>query len=158
MDRHPGKHGGLVTDNDDPKGLGRIRALVPEVLLQETTGWALPSAPFAGPGAGFHAVPPVGAAVWIEWPNGDPMQPPIWSSYWTDGDGVAGAGPSQVVVVTPAGHRLLFDDDVSEVTVEVSGGAQIVLGQNQATVEVAGQRIELSPSGVSINSGALEVQ
>lgn len=157
MDRYPGKHGGIVTDNDDPKGLGRIRALVPEVLLQESCGWALPCAPFAGPGAGFYAVPPVGAAVWVEWPNGDPMQTPIWSSFWTDGSGVAGAGPSQVVVITPAGHRLLLDDDGSEVTLEVSGGAQVRLGTDAVTVKVAGQQVELSPSGVSVNNGALEV-
>lgn len=157
MDRYPGKHRGIVTDNDDPKALGRVRALVPEVLLQEPSGWAMPCAPFAGPGAGFYAVPPVGAAVWIEWPDGDPMRPPIWGSHWTDGAGVAGAAPHQVVVITPAGHRLLLDDQESEVTVEVAGGAQVRLGTDTVTVQVVGQQLELSPSGVSINGGALEV-
>ena len=38
-----GKYRGLVTDNQDPLSLGRIRAKVPELLGDVETGWALPA-------------------------------------------------------------------------------------------------------------------
>jgi hypothetical protein len=51
-----GKYRGRVNDNRDPEGIGRIRALVPDVIGDEETGWALPSAPYAGDGVGFFFV------------------------------------------------------------------------------------------------------
>lgn len=61
--RHYGKYRGLVTDNQDPKNLARIRARVPEVLADVETGWALPCAPYAGDGSGHYTVPSPGAGV-----------------------------------------------------------------------------------------------
>ena len=42
-ERHYGKYRGIVTDNQDSKHLGRLKARVPEVLANVETGWALPS-------------------------------------------------------------------------------------------------------------------
>jgi uncharacterized protein involved in type VI secretion and phage assembly len=77
-----GKYRGKVTDNRDPERLGRIRALVPDVIGDEETGWALPSAPYAGDGVGFFFVPPIGANVWMEFEKGNPHNP-IWvGGFW----------------------------------------------------------------------------
>jgi hypothetical protein len=80
-----GKYRGKVTDNRDPEGLGRIRALVPDVIGDEEIGWALPSAPYAGDGVGFLFIPPIGANVWIEFEKGNPDNP-IWvGCFWDRG-------------------------------------------------------------------------
>jgi len=79
--RHYGKYRGIVTDNQDPQNLGRLRARVPEVLGNVETGWALPCAPYAGNGTGVFTVPPVGAGVWIEFEAGD-VSRPVWSGCW----------------------------------------------------------------------------
>lgn len=80
-----GKYRGRVNDNRDPEGLGRIRALVPDVIGDEETGWALPSAPYAGDGVGFLFIPPIGANVWIEFEKGNPDNP-IWvGCFWDRG-------------------------------------------------------------------------
>ena len=42
--RFYGKYRGVVQDNQDPRGMGRIRARVPEVLDDQTTPWAMPCA------------------------------------------------------------------------------------------------------------------
>ena len=75
VERHYGKYRGLVTDNQDPKNLARIRAKVPEVLQDVETGWALPSLPYSGKGSGFFRVPPSGAGVWVEFESGDVSRP-----------------------------------------------------------------------------------
>jgi hypothetical protein len=76
-----GKYRGRVTRNNDPRNLGRLRAVVPDVLGKVETGWAMPSVPFSGPEAGTFLVPPVGARVWIEWEAGN-VAKPIWSGCW----------------------------------------------------------------------------
>lgn len=77
-----GKYRGTVVNPADPLGLGRIMAMVPEVLGEVPSGWATPCAPYGGPGAGFLSVPPLGAGVWIEFEAGDASRP-IWSGcYW----------------------------------------------------------------------------
>src|SRR6185436_4797932 len=73
-----GKFRGVVTDNKDPKQIGRVRARVPDVMGDKESGWALPCFPFGGSGMGFIALPSVGAGVWIEFEHGDPDYP-IWA-------------------------------------------------------------------------------
>jgi uncharacterized protein involved in type VI secretion and phage assembly len=161
IDRCLGKYLAQVVDNDDPKGLARVRVQVPEILGEETTGWCLPSSPWAGPGVGLAVVPPVGALVLVEWPAGDTGRTPIWSgALWADGDGVEGAGPDALVVVTPAGHRLVLRDTDGEeaVEVEAASGARLVLDGDGALVEFGSQKIALTSSSVSVNDGALEVR
>jgi hypothetical protein len=80
-ERYYGKYRGIVTKNDDPLDLCRVQALVPEILGEINTGWALPCAPYAGKGVGFVTIPPVDAGVWIEFEAGD-VSRPIWAGTW----------------------------------------------------------------------------
>lgn len=80
--RHFGKFRGYVHDVKDPENRGRIRAVVPRLLGEDTpTGWALPSAPYAGPDQGFFTVPELGSGVWLEFEEGD-LSRPVWSGMW----------------------------------------------------------------------------
>ena len=65
-----GKYRGRVEKNVDPERLGRLQLSVPVVLQDVSTGWALPCVPYAGPGVGLFAIPPVGASVWVEFEGG----------------------------------------------------------------------------------------
>jgi type VI secretion system secreted protein VgrG len=90
--RHFGKHRGYVHDVKDPENRGRIRALVPRLLGEDTpTGWALPAAPFAGPDQGFFTVPELGSGVWIEFEEGD-LSRPVWSGMWWGAPGADDVG------------------------------------------------------------------
>jgi uncharacterized protein involved in type VI secretion and phage assembly len=160
MDRFPGCYAGVVVDNDDPKGLCRLKVKVPEVLGDETTGWALPSLPFAGSGVGLAVVPPAGSVVFVEWPAGDVLRAPVWrGAAWADGDGVPDAGPERIILLTTAGNRLEIDDTggAEAITLETPGGAQVLLDPDGVTVSFGSQKIALTSGSVSINDGALEV-
>ena len=54
-DRFYGKYRGIVLNNLDPTQTGRLQAMVPEVLGQIPSGWALPCQPFTGTGAGLSS-------------------------------------------------------------------------------------------------------
>ena len=141
-----GKFAGLVADVDDPEGLGRLRATVPELFGAETSAWALPCAPYAGPDQGFFAVPPVGAAVWIEFQAGD-VSRPIWcGGWWPRGDapkpeeGGQGAQATKVLK-TGSGLNIALDDD-GEAAV-ISDGA----GANKITLTSRNGRIVIEATG-----------
>jgi uncharacterized protein involved in type VI secretion and phage assembly len=159
-ERFPGKHAAIVVDNADPKGLSRIKVQVPEVFGEQETGWCRPCSPYAGSGVGLAVVPPVGSLVFVEWPAGDTTRPPIWSgAMWADGDGVPGATPDALMLVTPAGHKIVLNDASGDESVEVTAasGAKLLLDADGVTVEFGSQKIALTQSSISLNDGALEV-
>jgi uncharacterized protein involved in type VI secretion and phage assembly len=131
---------------------------VPEVL-SGSTGWCLPALPYAGDGVGLAIVPPVGASVWVEWPAGDLAKPPVWSgAYWTTGNGITGAGPGTILLVTPGGHRIEVSDDDSSITLGASGGAVITLDGNGITLDNGqGATITLQGSAISLNGESFKV-
>jgi uncharacterized protein involved in type VI secretion and phage assembly len=160
-ERFPGKHVAVVADNDDPKKLSRLKVKVPEILGEQETGWCLPCSPYAGAGIGLAAVPPVGSLVFVEWPAGDVTRPPIWAgATWADGDGVEGADPDALVLVTPSGHRIFLNDASGDEAIEVAAasGAKLTLDADGVLVEFGGQKIAVTRSSVSINDGALEIK
>jgi uncharacterized protein involved in type VI secretion and phage assembly len=149
--RHYGKYRGVVRDNDDPKKMGRIKVLVPEIYKDELSPWALPCAPYAGVGSGQFTIPPPDAGVWIEFEAGNPARP-IWTGCWWGRDetpkneeGTAGI-PSLKVIRSESGLLVSMDDDGQTISVsdengknilkiEVRSGDVLLKGASKVTVE-----------------------
>lgn len=129
--RYYGKYRGLVADNDDPQQLGRIKARVPEVLGDVTSGWALPCVPYAGNGSGQYTVPEPDTGVWIEFEAGDPSRP-IWSGcWWGDGQLPADNGgqsgtPDLKVIRSEQGLMVTLDDGGQVITVSDQDGSNLL--------------------------------
>lgn len=160
-----GKFRGKVLDNHDPLRQGRIRVEVPEVLGDGTMGWAMPCVPYAGPGVGLLAIPPVGANVWVEFEAGMADRP-IWAGcFWgrdelparvPDPDGVvlrAGpvtlvttdrAGPYPVAPPTPGSRTVELTVTATGFVLSQSGRAVLTVDQDTVTVELAGLQVALS--------------
>lgn len=135
-DRFYGKYRGLVAINVDPLSLGRLKAMVPEVLGEIPSSWALPCAPYAGTGAGFFAVPPIGAGVWIEFEAGD-VSRPVWTGCWwatgevpMDEKGIPAQAPTTKIFRTEFGLLMAYDDLAQTITISDA------LGLNLMTVKV----------------------
>ena len=161
IERVVGRHVAVVVDNVDPKNLCRVRVTAPEVLADQESGWCRPALPYAGPSVGFAAVPPVGSLVLIEWPGGDLSREPIWSGgAWADGDGVEGAGPDAVIIVTPGGNKIELRDESGSEKVELvaSSGATVTMDSNGLTLTFGSQKVALTNQSVSVNDGALEIR
>ncbi|MFJ3773474.1 phage baseplate assembly protein V [Streptomyces sp. NPDC090075] len=159
-----GKYRGKVTDNADPRQLGRVQVGCPAVLGDGNPVWAMPCVPYAGPGVGLFALPPVGADVWVEFEGGDPDHP-IWAGcFWSTGQ----------LPVTPAvAQKKVFRTDGVTVTVDDvsgSGGLTVVVSPPLVSTELrlaltadaialtnGSGSVKLTLDKVSINDGALEV-
>jgi hypothetical protein len=111
-----GRFRGTVVDTDDPLRLGRLRALVPGALNDVPSGWALPSAPYAGPGVGLFTVPPQGASVWVEFEEGDPDRPVWVGGFWGEGEPPPPASPDRKELRTTSSAIIL--DDSGGVTID----------------------------------------
>jgi uncharacterized protein involved in type VI secretion and phage assembly len=158
-----GKYRGTVAANVDPESCGRIQVQVPEVLGQNTPVWAMPAAPFAGPGVGFFALPPVGASVWVEFEAGI-LRYPIWSGcFWSRGDLAAADAQPTVAFLKTWGATIRIDDAASEVKVEVAGATitltpgQIKISAATITNDANGGKTQLTAAGFDAQQGALRV-
>jgi uncharacterized protein involved in type VI secretion and phage assembly len=159
-----GKYRGVVTDNQDPLFIGRVRAKVPDVLGDEQSGWAMACTPFAGKGTGFFAIPDVGTGVWIEFEHGDPEYP-VWTGCWW---GFVSDVPSEVlvppfqkvIIKSIGGNSILLDDTpgIGGITIQTAGGQKISLTPLGIEIDNGqGGSITLQGPQVSINNGGLDV-
>jgi len=177
-DRYYGKYRGFVSDNQDPEQRARLRLVVPSVLAEEVTGWALPCLPFGGMAdAGFFTVPEVDAQVWVEFEEGHASRP-IWTgTFWqASGDPPAEAAvdpPTTRVLKTVSGHVLQFDDKEDEerillahpegaqleidpngtVAITAADGATVTLDADAGSITVSdanGNVMEMTSSGTTV--------
>jgi uncharacterized protein involved in type VI secretion and phage assembly len=73
-----GKYRGVVVNNVDPEGMGRVKVQVPDVFGTKGSGFALPCVPCNLPKTAGSALPKTGATVWVEFEQGDANRP-IWT-------------------------------------------------------------------------------
>lgn len=152
--RFYGKYRGVV-DETDPKTM-RVKATVPAVLGESST-WCDACVPYAGTDVGFCFLPEPGSGVWIEFEAGD-VEYPIWSGcFWFSGEVPSDADKAVRVIVTKAGHKVIFDDDAGEIRIEDANGGSIVFDSSGVTIARASSSVAVGSTSVSVNDGAMEV-
>lgn len=162
-----GKYRGTVANNVDPMQMGRLQAIVPDVAGSIPTSWALPCLPMTGIQAGVFVVPAIGAAVWIEFEQGNPDYP-IWTGgFWgsaAEVPALALATPPglQSIVLQTMGQNTLMISDTPGPTggflLKTATGAMIAINDVGITISNGkGATIVLAGPSVTINQGALAV-
>jgi uncharacterized protein involved in type VI secretion and phage assembly len=116
---------------------------------------------------GVYVVPPVGAAVWVEFEHGNPNRP-IWVGcrFPSSSDVPSAAsegvpGDANIVIQSLAKHFIMISDVPGEggITLQSTSGAQIVvsdLGIMLSSGE-GGTTITMTEASVDINDGTLTV-
>src|SRR5215475_7880021 len=146
---------------------GRIQAIVPDATGAIPTSWALPCLPMAGIQAGVFTVPPIGAAVWIEFEQGN-TDYPIWTGgFWgsaAEVPALALATPPalQSIVLQTVGQNTLMISDTPGPTggilLKTTTGAMIAINDVGITISNGqGATIVLAGPSVTVNQGALAV-
>jgi len=127
---------GIVTDNQDPNDMGRVKVAYP--WRDDESDWARVATTMAGPERGTYFIPEVDDEVLVAFANGEIRYPYVLGSLWNGQDAPpeTNDGNNDVRKVTSrSGHELVFDDtDQSEaVKITTSGGHSIVLDDSSGS-------------------------
>lgn len=150
---------GLVTNNQDPDGLCRVKVSYPWHEQPRESYWARLAAPMAGKERGMVFIPEVGDEVLLAFERDDLRFPFVLGALWNGKDkppeANAGGNNDKRLFKSRKGHQLLFDDG-SRGVVELSlnDGKKVRMDDDGIKVEDGkGNRFTIDS-----NSGAVTVE
>lgn len=125
--RYYGLYRGVVSDNKDPEGRGRVKIFCPQVgQTAAPEVWVTPATPGAGSGRGMFFPPEKDDSVWVSFYEGDPSAPEVYLGGWFGVDSSkqteapqglkppASTLPEKKGWTTRAGHSFLFNDEAGK--------------------------------------------
>lgn len=159
---------GIVTNNSDPGGLGRVKVKFPWLSATDESFWARVSAPMAGNDRGTYFLPEVDDEVLVMFEHGDVRFPYVIGSLWNGKDKAPadnGDGKNNLrVIKSRSGHLIKLNDADGKETVEIvdaSGKNSIVIDTAKDTITItAGKDIMLAaPQGVlTLSAKQIEIK
>ncbi|MEH1841125.1 MAG: VgrG-related protein [Nostoc sp.] len=140
---------GLVTNNKDPKGWGRVKVQFPTLTKQHESNWARVVGLGASDKRGFYCLPEINDEVLVGFEHGDIHRPYIMGGVWNGKDKtvetVANTIKSRKVRVrtikTRTGHTIQFveEDDKSSkagIYIKTKSGHRIDLNDSLKFIEI----------------------
>lgn len=150
---------GLVTQNNDPEGLGRVKVSYPWHDQARESYWARLAAPMAGAGRGMVLIPEVGDEVLLAFERDDLRFPFVLGGLWNGADAPPVANEDgnndKRLFKSRKGHRLLFDDGARGVVeLSLDDGKKVRLDDDGLRVEDG----KGNTFSIDSNSGAVTIE
>ena len=154
---------GLVTNVNDPKGLGRVKLKFPWLSDTYESDWARMLQLGAGKGHGAVFLPEVDDEVLVAFEQGDTRCPYVLGALYNGVDKpvlgdklVGGSGVARRGIVSKKGHKLVFldDDAKSGVALMTAKNLRIALKDSATTIHISsGGKVVIEGGGdVSISA------
>jgi uncharacterized protein involved in type VI secretion and phage assembly len=165
---------GLVTNNDDPDRLGRVKVKYPTLSDSDESSWARVATPGGGAARGVQWIPEVGDEVLVGFELDDKTRPMILGGLWSrkdkppQPDTVQSGQTNAHLMASRRNHRVTLTDDPKsaiDLTLGDSGSAlhleksESTLGGEQklsvtaATIEVkASQKVVIEAPQIEISA------
>jgi uncharacterized protein involved in type VI secretion and phage assembly len=156
---------GIVTDNEDPEGMGRVKVKFPTLTEDHTSNWARVVSMGAANSRGFDCLPEIDDEVLVAFEHGDIHRPYVLGGVWNGQDAPPNKPEDNVqdgkvrlrTIQTRTGHKLQFvEEDKQEkagIYLETTGKHKVRLNDSDAFVEIetaAGNVVKLDDKGQSI--------
>jgi len=135
-----------VSSNEDPKGLGRLQLVIPQIYGKDVSYkyWAKPRGLYSGKNKGSFIIPDKGDNIWVEFEGGDPKYP-VWSyGFWSDGEVPEGATVGNKTIQTGTGHKIELDDD--------KGLIRITVAEKEFSVTISESGISIVADNISVGT------
>jgi uncharacterized protein involved in type VI secretion and phage assembly len=170
-DRFYGVAVAIVTNNQDPDGMGRVKLRFPWLSESDESWWARIAAPMAGKDRGLYLLPEVDDEVLVAFEHGDLRFPYVVGALWngkdTPPESNSDGKNNKRTIKSRSGHILRLDDTDGEGKIEIldsSGKNSIVIttkdnkitvqADSDITIESANGKLILKGNGVEITSQA----
>jgi len=162
---------GIVTNNQDPDNLGRVKVRFPWLSDSEESQWARIVSPMAGSDRGLYCLPEVDDEVLVAFEHGMPEFPYILGALWngqdtppeTNDDGEN----NKRTLKSRSGHTICLDDtdgaekieiiDASAnntITLNTADNSITITADADITLQSQSGKLILSGNGVEISSQA----
>lgn len=147
---------GIVRDNKDSSGMGRVKVSFPWHSQPQQSYWARVATPMAGKNRGIYFIPEVNDEVLIAFERGDVRFPYVVGSLWNGPDPAPqnnGDGKNDVRVIHSRSHHKITINDGSQplVQVELADGKRLTLDQNGIELDdKQGNKVTIQSSAGSI--------
>jgi uncharacterized protein involved in type VI secretion and phage assembly len=158
---------GLVTNNQDPDKLGRVRVSFPWLSQGDESWWARIAAPMAGNQAGAFFLPEIDDEVLVAFEHGDVRYPYVIGVLWRQdfeppADNADGKN-ALIVLRSRAGHEILLDDTQDEEQIVISGvGATVKVtldaANKEITIEAEEKITVVASSSVTVEAPDVVIQ
>lgn len=167
---------GVVTNNQDPDKLGRIKVKFPWLSDQQESAWARLLSPMAGNDRGFYCLPEVDDEVLVAFDHGQVDFPYILGALWNGKDKPPGTNDdgknNQRLIKSRSGHVIILDDadgaekiiirdktTKNEIVIDSKQNTMTIKVEQDLKIETKGN-ISLKSSGgdVAIKGKNIEIQ
>jgi uncharacterized protein involved in type VI secretion and phage assembly len=161
----------LVTNNNDPEGLGRVKVQFPWLSEVQESHWARIASLMAGKDRGTYFLPEVDDEVLVAFEHGDLRFPYILGMLWNGQDTVPAKNEDKKnnirMIKSRSGHVIRLDDtegkekieildktgknslvfDTAENTITIAVEQDLILSAPKGKIELAAQTINLAATG-----------
>jgi len=138
---------GVVTNNKDPEGLGRVKTSLPWMADQVESDWARVVTPMAGPSRGLYFLPEVNDEVLVAFEHGNPDTPYVLGGLWNGKDKPPGSnsdGKNDLrIIKSRSGNQIRFSDTEGDAKIEIIDSS----GQNTIVIRAKDNSITMTASG-----------
>ncbi|PSB45060.1 phage tail protein [filamentous cyanobacterium Phorm 6] len=175
-DRFYGVTVGIVTNNKDEEGLGRVKVKFPWLSETDESYWARVLTPMAGKQRGLYFLPEVDDEVLVAFDRGDISSPYILGGLWNGQDKPPESntdGKNNLrVIKSRSGHQIILDDteNAEKITIcDKTGNNKIVIDSKNNAISIEGEKdisikakgkisLESSDGDISIKCKNLAIQ
>lgn len=161
---------GIVTENNDPEGLGRVRVKCPTLTEDHESNWARVVASGAGPERGFDCLPEIDDEVLIAFEHGNIHRPYVLGGVWNGQDAPPEAIADTVAdgkvrlrtVKTRTGHTLQFIEEdkggsKKGIHIKTTGGHEVYVNDSEQKIDIktnGGHVLKMEDQGQKISMSA----
>lgn len=146
-DRFYGVMVGIVTNNEDPDGQGRVKLRFPWLSEEHESNWARVLSPMAGNDRGLYTLPEVDDEVLVAFEHGRVEFPYVLGSLWNGKDKPPGKnddGKNNVrALKSRSGHTISLDDTDGKEKIEIidaKGKESIVIDTAKNTITITADK------------------
>ncbi|MBN8592386.1 MAG: phage tail protein [Anaerolineae bacterium] len=137
---------GIVTNNKDPDGKGRVKLRFPWLADNVESNWARIASPMAGKERGFYFLPEVDDEVLVAFEHGQMEFPYVLGVLWNGKDAPPEKNDdgknNRRVIKSRSGHIIRLDDKDGEEKIEIldkSGKNSVVIDTKAKTITISAE-------------------
>jgi uncharacterized protein involved in type VI secretion and phage assembly len=134
---------GIVTNNQDPDGLGRVKVKLPWLSEEHESHWARLLTPMAGPERGLYCLPEVDDEVLVAFEHGQVEFPYVLGALWNGQDKPPEQNDdgqnNRRTLKSRSGHVITLDDtkDQEQIVIrDKTGKNEIVIDSKNNTLNI----------------------